>query len=122
MHSFTLNAVGNLATDPETAAKSGNTYTRFCLTGNDYAGKDEHGSSREGVTSVWFVAFDRIGDTIAQHARKGDQLIVQAQLRADNWTDKHGAKQYAHAFVVSGFQFGAPGRIKREMFAARQAS
>ena len=51
MNSFTLTAVGNLAKDPELAVKGDTTYTRFCLVGNDYAGKDEHGNAREAATS-----------------------------------------------------------------------
>jgi single-strand DNA-binding protein len=119
MNSFTLIAVGNLARDPEFAAKGDTSYARFCLVGNDYAGKDEHGNAREAVTSLWFTAFESIGEVIAKNARKGDQLIIQAHVRANNWTDREGEKQYDHSFVVQNFRFGAPGRAKREELAAR---
>jgi single-strand DNA-binding protein len=118
MNSFTVTAIGNLAKDPEQMAKSEVTYTRFCLVGNDYAGKDDEGKSREATTSLWFVAFGVLGEVIAQNARKGDQLIVQAQIRSNNWTDKDGERQYDHSFVVQNFRFGAPGKIKRESLAA----
>ena len=49
MNSFTVIAVGKLAKNPELAVKGDTTYTRFCLVGNDYAGKDEHGSNRGQV-------------------------------------------------------------------------
>ena len=52
MNSFTLLAVGNLARNPELVTKGDTTYTRFCLVGNDYAGRDEEGASREVVTSI----------------------------------------------------------------------
>lgn len=120
MNSFTLTAVGNLARDPELSAKGDTTYTRICLVGNDYAGKDEHGNAREVVTSLWFVAFEGTGEAIAKNARKGDQLILQAHVRPNNWTDKDGEKQYEHSFVIQSFRFGAPGRIKREELAARR--
>lgn len=120
MNSFTVTAVGNLAKNPELAVKGDTTYTRICLVGNDYAGKDEQGNVRETVTSLWFVAFENLGEAIAKNARKGDQLILQAQIRANNWTDKEGEKQYDHSFVVQNFRFGAPGRTKREEFAARR--
>lgn len=120
MNSFTLTAIGNLAKNPELAVKGDTTYTRFCLVGNDYAGKDEHGNAREAVTSVWFVAFEGLGETIAKNVRKGDQLIVQAQMRANNWTDSDGEKQYDHSFVVQSFRFGAPGKAKREELARRE--
>ena len=94
MNSFMVTAVGNLAKNPELAVKGDTTYTRICLVGNDYAGKDEQGNAREAVTSLWFVAFENLGEVIAKNARKGDQLIVQAHIRSNNWTDKDGEKQY----------------------------
>jgi single-strand DNA-binding protein len=114
MNSFTLTAVGQLARNPELVAKGNTAYTKFCLVGNDYAGKDEEGAAREVVTSLWFVAFGALGEAIARHSRKGDQLFVEARVRGNNWTDKQGEKQYDHSFVVQGFRFGAPGRTKRE--------
>jgi single-strand DNA-binding protein len=114
MNSFTLTAVGNLARNPELVAKNDSSYTRFCLVGNDYAGKDEEGAAREVTTSLWFVAFGALGEVLARNARKGDQLIVEARVRESNWTDKQGEKQYDHSFIVEGFRFGAPGKAKRE--------
>jgi single-strand DNA-binding protein len=119
MNSFTLTAVGNLARNPEFLTKNEVGYARFCLVGNDYAGKDEGGAAREVTTSVWFVAFGPLGESLARNGRKGDQLIVQARVRANNWTDKQGEKKYDHSFVVEGFRFGAPGKIKREELGAR---
>jgi single-strand DNA-binding protein len=120
MNSFTVTAVGNLAKDPELAQKGDTSYTKFCLVGNDYAGKDDKGNPRELVTSLWFVAFESLGEAIAKNARKGDQLILQAQIRANNWTDKEGEKQYDYSYVVQNFRFGAPGKAKREQFAGRR--
>ena len=120
MNSFTLTAVGNLARNPEFVAKSDISYARFCLVGNDYAGKDEGGAAREIATSIWFVAFGAMGEALARNGRKGDQLFVQARVRANNWTDKQGEKQYDHSFVVAGFRFGAPGKLKREEFDGRR--
>lgn len=120
MNSFTITAVGNLAKEPELAMKGDTTYAKICLVGNDYAGKDEDGGSREAVTSVYFVAFESLGEAIAKNARIGDQLILQAQVRSNNWTDKHGEKRYDHSFVIQNFRFGAPGRAKREELAARR--
>ena len=120
MHSFTVTAVGNLARNPEFVSKNDMSYTRFCLVGNDYAGKDEGGTTKEVTTSVWFVAFGVMGETLARAGRKGDQLVVHAHVRANNWTDKQGDKQYDHSFIADGFRFGAPGKIKREELEARR--
>jgi len=120
MNSFTVTAIGNLAKNPELSVKGDTTYTKICLVGNDYAGKDEDGNAREVTTSVWFVAFESLGEVLAKNARKGDQLIIEAQIRANNWTDRDGEKQYDHSFIVQAFKFGAPGKIKREELAARR--
>jgi single-strand DNA-binding protein len=120
MNSFTLTAVGNLARNPELVAKADRSYTKLCLVGNDYAGKDEEGAAKEVTTSLWFVAFGPMGEAIARHARKGDQLILEAKVRESNWTDEQGEKQYDHSFIVQGFRFGAPGKQKREELDARR--
>ncbi len=120
MNSFTVTAVGNLARNPELALKGDISYTRICLVGNDYAGKDDDGNVREAVTSVYFVAFEGLGEAIVKNARKGDQLILQAQIKSNNWTDREGEKQYDYSFIVQSFRFGAPGKMKREELAARR--
>src|SRR3979411_3542288 len=94
MNSFTLTAIGNLARNPELVAKSDSSYTRFCLVGNDYAGKDEEGAAREVVTSLWFVAFGALGEAIARNSRKGDQLIVEARVPAHQRHDNTAAKTH----------------------------
>jgi single-strand DNA-binding protein len=120
MNSFQLTAIGNLAKNPELVAKGDVSYTRFCVIGNDYGGKDDAGNAREIVTSVWFVAFGALGESIASNARKGDQLILDARIRSNNWTDPQGEKQYDYSFVVEGFRFGAPGKAKRDEFEMRR--
>jgi single-strand DNA-binding protein len=111
MNCFTLFAVGNLTRSPELVSKGETAYARFCLVGNDYVGK-------EVVTTVWFTAFGATAETIAANARKGDQLIVEARMQNNTWKDKNDATHYDHSFVVEGFRFGAPGKIKREEFAS----
>jgi single-strand DNA-binding protein len=116
MNSFEVYAIGNLSKNPELVSKGDTSYSRFCLIGNDYAGRDDDGNSREVVTSLWFVAFGNLGEAIAENARKGDQLILKARIRSNNWTDEQGEKQYDYSYVVESFRFGAPGKVKREEF------
>jgi single-strand DNA-binding protein len=114
MNSFTLLAVGNLARDPELVAKGSSLRTRLCLVGNDYIGRDEEGEAREANTSLWFTAFGPLGEALAKNCRKGDQLILEARVQSDTWTDREHKTHYDHSFVVTGFRFGAPGRTTRE--------
>jgi single-stranded DNA-binding protein len=114
MKSFRLTAVGNLASNPDVISKDGNSYTRFCLIGNDYAGRDEGGTAQEITTSLYFVAFNAMGEAIGRNTLKGDQLIVEGHIRANNWTDEEGQRHYGHSFIVDSFKFGAMGRLSRE--------
>ena len=119
MKSFKLSAVGNLARNPELVAKGDVTYTRLCLVGNDYGGKDEEGIARKVVTTLWLTAFGALGEALTRHARKGDQLIVDAYLRSETWTDGAGEKHHDHSYIVDGFRFGAPGKLKRDELTSR---
>jgi len=113
MKSFKVMAVGNLANDPEVTVKGDKSYTRFCLIGNDYAGRDEEGNAKDVATSVYFVAFNGMGDAIGR-CRKGDQLLIEGHIQANNWTDKEGGRHFDHSFIVDGFRYGAKGRLSRE--------
>ena len=119
MNSFTLHAVGQLASDPELTlgkAKDDTPYVRFSLLGNDYGGKGRD----EIVTRVFFVAFGGLAEAIGKNARKGDQLILEAQLRASNRTDeKTGETIYDYSYIVQGFRYGKPGRMRRAQLEAR---
>src|SRR5258708_9084694 len=99
MNSFTLTAVGNLARNPELVAKGETSYTRFCLMGNDYAGKDEEGGAREVTTSLWFVAFEPLGEALARNGRTGDQLFLEARVLANNCVDKQRDNQCDPSFM-----------------------
>jgi single-stranded DNA-binding protein len=110
MNSFTFIGIGNLARNPEVTAKGDVAYVRFCLIGEDHAELDEEvRHAREVVNSVWFLAFDEIGDRIATHARKGDQLIVRARIRSRAWIDREGERRWGNVFIVTGLRFGAKG-------------
>jgi single-stranded DNA-binding protein len=108
VNSFSVRAVGNLARNPEVLAKGNLAYVRFCLVGSDYAepdDMDEH--ARAVVTSIWFIAFDKIADDLVKNARKGDQLILEARVRAACRTGRDGTYQCENVFIVTGFRYGA---------------
>jgi len=121
MNSFTLTAVGNIAADLKLEGTGDNQYCRFAVMGNDYAGKDRNGNPREVTTSIYFVAFGATAKALANNVRKGDQVIVQARVQANNWTDENREKRYDHSFIVEGFKFGRPGKETREILAKNAA-
>jgi single-strand DNA-binding protein len=68
-------------------------------------------------TQIFFVAFGKIAEALAEHVRKGDQLIVQASVEANNY-ERKGETVYDYSYVIDSFKFGAPGKIKREELAS----
>lgn len=107
MNCFKLTAVGNLARNPELGTTGDATFARFCLVGNDEIEEGEQVGPRHVAMSLWVFAFGDIASTIARHAGKGDQLILEARVVANQWTDQGGEKRLAHTFIVTGFKFGA---------------
>ncbi|CAE6850767.1 Single-stranded DNA-binding protein [Paraburkholderia aspalathi] len=95
--------------------------TKFTLIRNEYAGRDEgSGESKERQVSIQFTAFGSRGEAIAKNVLKGDQLIVEARLSNNDFTDGEGVERYGFNFVVADFEFGAPGEAKREQLAKRR--
>jgi single-strand DNA-binding protein len=114
LNSFELHATGRLAAEPAVGKKG---EVKFALIGEDYAGPN-----RDPITtSIYFVAFGTIGEAIAHNVRKGDQLIIRAQVLANNY-DKNGETIYGQSFIVQGFIFGAPGKAKRDELQKQAAS
>jgi len=108
--------VGNLAKTPTITGTGERAVARFTLIANEYAGKDhETGEVRERSVSIQFTAFRSKAEAIAKNAMKGDQLIVEFRIENNNY-EKGGEVAYGFNFIVEDFQFGAPGKEKREHF------
>lgn len=90
---------------------------RFRLIRNEYAGKDEAGQRREREVSINFSAFGSMGEALAKNVMQGDQLIIEATVRNNNFTDAEQVERYGFNFEVLGFEYGAPGPAKRKKLA-----
>jgi len=108
--------VGNLAKSATLTGAGDRAVAKFTLMANEYAGKDrESGEVRERSVAIQFTAFRAKAETIVKNAMKGDQLIVDYWVENNDY-EKDGETVYAHNFIVEDFQFGAPGKAKREQF------
>jgi single-strand DNA-binding protein len=112
---------GRLSGAPELTHHGETKVAKFILIRNEYAGKDKAGKAKERTVAVQFTAFNGTAAAIAEHCRKGDQLIVTAGISNNNY-EKDGDTVYGFNFVVSGFEFGAPGPEKRQMLGRGQAA
>lgn len=103
---------------PELKQHGDTTVTKFRLIRNEYAGNDAQGNARERQVVIPFVAFGKKAQAIADNVMKGDQLIVHASIRNNNFTDGEGVERYEYNFEVVEFDFGAPGPDKRRQLGA----
>ena len=104
MNSFKVTAVGNLAKNPELEVKGETTYTRFCLVGNDYAGKDEQGNAREIVTSIYFVAFEGTGRSDRKE-RPQRRPVDRAGANRRQQLDRQGRREAIRPFLRRAERF-----------------
>ena len=113
----TLFFTGRVASAPVLTRPNGATICKFTLMRNEYTGKDEQGIEKpERVVSIQFTAFDLKAENISKHVLEGDQIIIEARIENNNYS-KEGVDQYGFNFIVSDFEFSAPGPKKRASFA-----
>jgi len=110
--------VGHVAAEPKMQGAGDKAVCRFTLMETDYAGTDkDNGEVREVTTAIQFVAFRKKAEAIVKNVRKGDQLIVNYRIRNNNYKPTPDAEmEYGFNFIVDDFEFGAPGKTKREEF------
>lgn len=106
--------VGNLAKSPSISGSGDKAVGKFILISNEYAGKDKAtGDAQERSVALQFTIFRGRAEALAQHAMKGDQLIVEFRIENNNY-EQDGDTVYDYNFIVEDFTFGAPGKEKRE--------
>lgn len=112
--------VGRVASAPTLRQQGDVTVVTFTLIRNEYAGHDEgKDEAKERKVAVQFTAFGKRGEAISRHVRTGDQLIVEARLENNNYTDGQGVERYGFNFVAQDFEFGAPGEASRRELESR---
>lgn len=51
------------------------------------------------------VAFGKTAETIEKLVRKGTKLLIEGEIRNNNYTDKNGVKRYEMQVIVNSFEF-----------------
>lgn len=113
---------GRLANTPELETRGDTKLTRYRLIRNEYAGKDAAGQRRERQVSVAFTSFGQQAEFLAGNALVGDQLVIHAEIRNNNYTDSDGRERYEFNFHTKDVEFGAPGPEKRRRMAEGKGS
>ena len=97
---------GNLTRDPELrSTPSGASVCGFSVAVNrTFKGTD--GENKEEVSFIDCSAWGKLGEMIAQYAKKGSGVLVSGRLDQRSWEDKtDGKKRSRVEIVVEDFNF-----------------
>lgn len=103
---------GNLTRDPELrTTPNGSTVCGFSVAVNRVY-RDASGEQKEDVSFIDCSAWGKLGEMIAQYAKKGSGVLVSGRLDQRSWEDKtDGKKRSRVEIVVEDFNFtGAANR------------
>ena len=96
---------GNLTRDPELRnTPSGASVCSFSVAVNrTYRGTD--GENKEEVNYIDCSAWGKLGEMIAQYAKKGSGVLVSGRLSQRSYEDKSGVKRSRVEIVAEDFNF-----------------
>ena len=100
---------GNLTRDPELrTTPNGASVCSFSVAVNRVF-RDSSGTQQESVSFIDCSAWGKLGEMIAQYAKKGSGVLVSGRLDQRSWEDKNsGQKRSRVEIVVEDFNFTGP--------------
>ena len=105
---------GNLTRDPELrTTPNGASVCSFSVAVNRVY-KDTSGEQREAVSFIDCSAWNKLGEMIAQYAKKGTGVLVSGRLDQRSFEGKDGIKRSRTEIVVEDFNFTGPSPASRE--------
>ncbi len=97
---------GNITRDPELrSTPNGASVCSFSVAVNRTY-RDANGENKEEVSFIDCSAWNKLGEMIAQYAKKGSGVLVSGRLSQRSWEDKNGGgKRSRTEIVVEDFNF-----------------
>lgn len=97
--------IGHLGADPETRyMPSGKPVTNFRVATSETWKDKETGDKKEKTEWHSIIAFDRLGEIVAEYTRKGSQIYVEGKLQTRKWQDKEGKDRYTTEIIAQQIQ------------------
>jgi single-strand DNA-binding protein len=96
---------GNLVANPTLReTNSGTPVASATIANNDFL-NDGEGQRQQVTTFVDVTVLGESGENFAALAKKGQEIIVEAQLRRNDWESEDGQKHSKHYFKAESWQF-----------------
>ena len=96
---------GNLTRDPELRTTTGGTNVCAFSVAVNRNYKSSDGEAREEVSYIDCVAWGKLGEVIAEYAKKGSGVLVSGRLSQRSYEGKDGIKRSRTEIVAEDFNF-----------------
>ncbi len=97
---------GNLTRDPELRTTTGGSNVCGFSVAVNRVYRDSSGEQKESVSFFDCSAWNKLGETINQYAKKGTGVLISGRLEQRSWEDKAtGQKRSRVEIVVEDFNF-----------------
>lgn len=95
--------LGNLGSDPEVINSEKGTFTKCTLATSDHWTSAD---GKEQSRTEWhnIVAYNRLGEILAQYCKKGSKVFVEGSIRTNKYTDKRGNDKFSTQIVARELQ------------------
>jgi single-strand DNA-binding protein len=97
--------IGNLGRDPETRINANNTFIASFSIAVNHQRKTATGETVKKTDWYNITATGRQAQVLAQHARKGDPLLIEGKQTFNPWTDREGNSRVSVDILVQDFRF-----------------
>jgi len=108
---------GNLVANPTAReTHSGTAVTSGTIANNEFF-NDERGARQQVTTFVDVIVWGKSGENFASLAKKGQEIIIEGQLRRNDWESEDGQRHSKHFVKAESWQFTqakANSGLKRE--------
>ena len=101
----TVQLIGNVGQAPELKTfDSGTKMTKFSLATNE-SFTNAKGEKVENVNWHNVVVWGKLGEVVAKHVSKGQELAIEGKLNNRSYEDKDGNKKYITEIIMNEFLF-----------------
>src|ERR1700739_2889736 len=110
---------GNLVADPTLRETNSGTPVASATIANNEFFNDGDGERQQVTTFADVTVWGKSGESFASLAKKGQEVIIEGQLRRNDWESNDGQKHTKHFIKAESWQFNPispPGREHRECF------
>src|SRR5258707_12924034 len=96
---------GNLVTNPTLRETNSGTPVASATIANNEFFNDADGQRQQVTTFVDVTVWGKSGENFAALAKKGQEIIFEAQLRRNDWESEDGQKHFKHFLKAASCQF-----------------